>query len=156
MYLYDIFAIIFIGISHVLLYIFLIRYNRLSYKMVLALSIIFSILLGIVVTVSGYPEFNIIMLFIFLLSLGLLKNGLPLLQNIYFALVSMVLITLVKSVLIEIGTEIFMLSPFNLYLWTGSVIHLVVATIILTNIIIFRHQIQTFAAFIVECPLYYI
>ena len=156
MYLYDLIAIILIGISHVLLYIHLIRYNRISYKMVVALSIIFTILLGIVVTVTGYPEFNIIMLLIFLLSLGLMKDELTFMQNLYFALVSMVLITLVKLVIMELGMKLFMLSPFNLYIWTGSVIHLVVSIIIFSSILLWRKSIQKFAQYIIESPLYYV
>lgn len=156
MFVYDLVAIILIGISHVLLYIQLIRYNRLSYKMVFALSITFTILLGIVVTVTGYPEFNIIMLLIFLLSLGLMKDELTFKHNLYFALVSMVLITLVKLVLMELGMKLFMLSPFNLYIWTGSVIHLVVSIIIFTSILLWRKSIRRFAQFIIESPLYFI
>src|SRR5699024_5957944 len=156
MFVYDLVAIILIGISHVLLYIQLIRYNRLSYKMVFALSITFTILLGIVVTVTGYPEFNIIMLLIFLLSLGLMKDELTFMQNLYFALVSMVLITLVKLVIMELGMKLFMLSSFNLYICTGSVIHLVVFIIIFSSILLWRKSIQRFAQFIIESPLYFI
>ncbi len=156
MYVYDLVAIVLIGVSHVLLYIQLIRYNRLSYKMVFSLSIIFTILLGIVVTVTRYPEFNIIMLLIFLLSLGLMKDELTFMQNVFFALVSMVLITLVKLVAMELGMKLFMLSPYNLYIWTGSVIHLIVSIIIFTSILLWRKSIQRFAQFIIESPLYYI
>ncbi|MEI3613211.1 GHKL domain-containing protein [Pseudogracilibacillus sp. SO30301A] len=156
MYVYDLVAIVLIGVSHVLLYIQLIRYNRLSYKMVFSLSIIFTILLGIVVTVTGYPEFNVIMLLIFLLSLGLMKDDLTFMQNVFFALVSMVLITLVKLVTMELGMKLFMLSPYNLYLWTGSIIQLIVSIIIFTSILLFRKSIQRFAQFIIESPLYYI
>src|SRR5690625_3358000 len=126
MHIYDLIAIVLIGISHVLLYIQLIRYNRLSYTMVIALSFIFTILLGVVVTVTGYPELNIILV-LFLLSLGLMQAELTFMQNLYFALVSMVSITLAKMVLMELGLKLFMLTPFNLYLWTSSVIHLIVS-----------------------------
>lgn len=156
MFMYDLFAILFIGISHVLLYIQLIRYYRLSYPMLIGLSVIFTILLGIVVTVTGYPEFNIFMFLLFLLSLGLMKDKLTFMQNLYFALVSMVLITLAKIVLIEMGMKLFMLSPFNLYLWTGSVIHLISALLIFISIMLWRKQIQKLAQFIVESSLYYI
>lgn len=155
MFIYDLVAIMFIGMSHVLLYIQLIRYDRLSYMMVFVLSIVFTILLGIVVTVTGYPELNMMML-LFLLSLGLLKDKLTLTQNVYFALVSMVLITLVKLVLMELGIKLFMLSPLNLYIWTGSVIHLLVSMIIFISIILWRKSIQRLAQYIVDSPLYYI
>lgn len=155
MYVYDIVAIILIGISHVLFYFQLIRYHRLSYPMVITLSIVFTILLGIVVTVTGYPEFNIIMFLLFLLSLGLMQVKLTFLQNLYFTLASMVSITLLKMVLMELGMKLFMWTPFNLYLWTASIINLVVAIIIITSIVMFRKPIQRIAAYMVESRLYY-
>lgn len=155
MYVYDMVAIVLIGISHVLLYIQLIRYNRLSYTMVIALSFIFTILLGVVVTVTGYPELNIILV-LFLLSLGLMQAELTFMQNLYFALVSMVSITLAKMVLMELGLKLFMLTPFNLYLWTSSVIHLIVSIIIIISIVLWQKPIQKLAQFIVDSPLYYI
>jgi len=55
MYMYDVIAVVLTGISHVLLYIQLIRYHRLSYTMMIVVSIVFMILLVIVVTVTCYP-----------------------------------------------------------------------------------------------------
>lgn len=156
MYVYDIIAIMLIGISHVLLYIRLIRYNRLSYVMVIALSIVFTILLGIVVTVTGYPEFNILMLLLFLLSLGLMKDELPFMQSLYFALVSIVIITLAKMVFIELGIKLFLFTPFNLYVWTASIIHLVVSIAIVICIVVWGNPIQKLARYIVDSRLYYI
>src|SRR5690625_2198633 len=144
------------GISHVLLYLQLIRYNRLSYTMVIVLSIVFSIFLGTVVTVTGYPEFNIIMFLLFLLSLGLMQAELTFLQNLYFTLASMVSITLVKMVLMELGIALFMWSPLNLYIWTTSVIHLIVSTVIISSIVLLGKPIRRFAQYIVQSRLYYI
>src|SRR5690625_5894867 len=67
MHIYDLIAFVLIGISHVLLYIQLIRYHRLSYTMMIVVSIVFMILVGIVVTVTGYLEFNFIILLLFFL-----------------------------------------------------------------------------------------
>lgn len=156
MYIYDIFAIILTGISHVLLYLELIRYHRLSYPMVIILSIVFTILLGVVVTVTGYPELNIVMVLLFLLSLGFMQTKLTFMRNLYFTLASMVSITLVKMVLLRLGMKLFMWSPFNLYLWTPILIHLIVAIIIFISIWLLRNPIQRFAQYIVESPLYYI
>ena len=156
MHIYDLAAFVMIGISHVLLYIQLIRYHRLSYTMVVSVSIVFMILLGIIVTVTGYPEFNIIMLLLFLLSLGLMKDELTFMHNLYFALVSIVGITYAKTVLLVIGTELFMLSPLNLYVWTGSLIHLIVSFLILIIVILSHQPLQRFAQFIVDSRLYYV
>jgi|SRR5690625_3068337 len=156
MHMYDVIAVMLIGIGHVLLYIQLIRYHRLSYSMVVVVSIIFMLLLGIVVTVTGYPEFNIIMLLLFLLSLGLMKDELTFMHNLYFALVSIVGITYAKTVLLIISTELFMLSPLNLYVWTGSLIHLIVSFLILIIVILSHQPLQRFAQFIVDSRLYYV
>lgn len=153
MYVYDILAGILIGISHVLLYLQLIRYQRLSYPMIIALSILFTTLLAIVVTVTGYPELNLILIF-FLLSLGLMQEQLSFAHSLYFALASMVSITLVKLVFMEISMFIFMESPFNLYLWTGSLIHMIVTIVILISIVLLKNQTQRLARFMVE-PLFY-
>ncbi|PFK30461.1 ATP-binding protein [Bacillus cereus] len=156
MYVYSVAAIMLMGISHVLLYIRLIRYNRLSYTMVITLSIVFTILLGVVVTVTGYPEFNIIMLLLFLLSLGLMQDELTLMQSLYFALVSLVSITLVKIVMLDLGMKLFLLTPFSLYIWTESVISLIVSIVMIIAIVLWRKPIQKIAQFIIDSPLYYI
>src|SRR5699024_5687422 len=125
MYVYDIVAIILIGISHAYLYLQLIQYKRLSWKLLTAVSVIFTVILGIIVTVTGYPEFNALLLLTFLLSLGLLqyKHGLTFTESLFYALVSSVSITIVRMLLLQISFQLFMLSPFNLYMWTGSVLH---------------------------------
>lgn len=155
MYIYDIFAILLTSISHTFLYIQLIRYNRLSYRMLIALSAVFIILLAIVVTVTRYPELNSTIV-LFLISLGLMQNELKFKHNVYFALVSMVIITLVKMLLLDLGMKIFMLTAFNLYLWTGSVIHLIVSTLTFIGILVARKRIQNIAQYIVGSPLYYV
>ncbi|GGP10988.1 sensor histidine kinase [Oceanobacillus neutriphilus] len=156
MFVYDVIAIILIGISHVIFYFELIRYNRLPYIMVITLSFIFTILLGVVVAVTGYPEFNVIMLLLFLLCLGLMQVKLTFMQNLYFALVSMVSITLVKIVLIEFVMHLFMWTSFNIYTWTVSIVHLIISIIILITLGMLRNKVQKLAQFIIKSPIYYI
>ncbi|MBK5432243.1 GHKL domain-containing protein [Bacillus mycoides] len=155
MYIYDLFAILLTSMSHTFLYIQLIRYNRLSVRMLITLSAVFIILLAIVVTVTRYPELNSTIV-LFLISLGLMQNELKFKHNLYFALVSMVIITLVKMLLFDLGMKIFMLTPFNLYLWTGSIIHLIVSTLTFIGILLARKRIQKIAQYIVGSPLYYV
>ncbi|MED2041225.1 GHKL domain-containing protein [Bacillus wiedmannii] len=155
MYMYDLFAILLTSISHTFLYIQLIRYNRLSYRMLIALSAVCIILLAIVVTVTRYPELNSTIV-LFLISLGLMQNELEFKHNVYFALVSMVIITLVKMLLFDLGMKIFMLTPFNLYLWTGSMIHLIVSTLTFIGIFVARKRIRKIAQYIVGSRLYYV
>jgi two-component system sensor histidine kinase AgrC len=123
--------------------------------MLAVLSAVFIILLAIVVTVTRYPELNSTIV-LFLISLGLMQNELKFKHNLYFALVSMVVITLVRMLCLELGMKLFMLTPVNLYLWTGSIIHLCVSLITFVGIIVARKQIQKIAQYIVGSPLYYI
>lgn len=156
MFIYDVIAFIFIGISHILFYLKLIRYNKMSTLMIFTISVIFTIFLSTVVTMTGYPEFNTIMLLIFLLCLGLMKDKLPLMHNLYFALVSIVMITYCKIILLEVGFMLLIWSPFHLYIWTQSLIHLVVSAFLLLSILLLSKPIDRFAKFIVTSPLYYV
>ncbi|MGW6150071.1 GHKL domain-containing protein [Bacillus mycoides] len=155
MYIYDVFALLLTSMSHTFLYIQLIRYSRLSYGMLAALSAVFILLLGIIVTVTGYPKFNSTIV-LFLISLGLMQNELKFMRNLYFALVSMVIITLVKILFLEVGMKLFMLTQFDFYLWTASIIHLSVSLITFIGIVLARKRIQRIAQYIVGSPLYYI
>lgn len=156
MYIYDVIAFTVIGFSHLWLYSQLIRYKQLSIVTMIALSIGFMILLGIVVTVTGYPEFNLVMLVVFLFCVGMMKPGLVLIENFYFVLTTIVSLTLMKNVLMEIGLALFMRSSFNLYLWTNSLIHMIVALVIVLVIVIGYKPIRRYAAFIVTSKLYYV
>ena len=49
-----------------------------------------------------------------------------------------------------------MLSPLNLYMWTGSIIHLIVSGLILIIVILSHQPLQRFAHFIVDSSLYYV
>lgn len=156
MLLYHIIAVLLTGFSHLLLYLYLIRYKGMSYPLVITLSVIFVVLLGVLVSVTGYTEVNTLLLLFFLLGIGFLQKRLTFFQKLYFALFSAVIITFGKLVLIELGTQMFILSPFNIYIWTGGLIHLIATMIILFIIVLSRNKIQQFAQSIPEIPLYYV
>src|SRR5690625_3293919 len=156
MYYYDTIAMIVIGLNHFLLYLSFIRYNRLSLPIIVTMSLLFTVILGTIITVTGYPEFNGILMVVFLLSLGLLQIELTFWENLYFTLASIVTISLLKIIFFEIGSALYLLLPFNLYVWTDNVIHMVVTIIILLLIVLLRKQIQLFAAYITKSPLYYV
>ena len=156
MYYYDTIAMIVIGLNHFLLYLSFIRYNRLSLPIIVTMSLLFTVILGTIITVTGYPEFNGILMVVFLLSLGLLQIELTFWENLYFTLASIVTISLLKIVFFEISSALYLLLPFNLYVWTDNVIHMVVTIIILLLIVLLRKQIQLFAAYITKSPLYYV
>jgi two-component system, LytTR family, sensor histidine kinase AgrC len=155
MFGYDVLAIVLTGISHVLIYIYFIRYNRMSYPLVIAISVVLTILIALFITLTGYPEFNFLLV-LFLIGLGLMQEHLHWIQNLYFALASMVSITLVKMIAMQLGMTLFMLSPFHLYIWTLGVIHLLVSLLILATIVLCRNQIRRLAAFMIHSKLYYV
>lgn len=157
MFLYDIFAFIIISLCHILLFLQLIQY-KLSWKLMITLSVCFTVILLIVVTVSGYPEMNMIVLFTFLLGLGLLqqKHGLTFSQNVFFVLFSMIGISMFRTILLDISNQLFMMSPFNLYVWTGSILHLISVSIIFLTLIVWRKHIKKVAQYIVQSSLYYV
>lgn len=154
MYMYDILASVLTGILHLVLYLLLIRHDRLPVKTVILLSIIFTILLGFIVTVTGYPEWNSILLVVFLLSLGTMQNNLSFMQNFYFALMSAFSITFTKVFMLEFLFQLFMVSPFNLYVWTTSLFHLLITILIGICIVFWRKKIGSFAAYIESSRLY--
>jgi len=157
MFVYDIFAFILISACHTLLYLQLIDY-KLSWKLITALSICFTILLIIIVTFTGYPEMNSIVVIIFLLALGLMKQkqGLTFALSLYSALFSLVSITLTKTVLLNISYKFIMMSPINLYIWTGSLLNFISTSMIFLAIIIWQKQILKVSKFIVQSSLYYV
>lgn len=156
MYLYDILAIICTGLSHFFLYFYLIRYERISFPIIILISLVFTVLLSIIITVTGYPEFNAIVMALFLLSLGLLQIDMTFMENLYFTLGNIVSISLLKIVLVEIGSVVYLWLPFNLYVWTPNVIHMVVTILIFIAILLLRTQIGKFAQYIVTSRLYYV
>lgn len=157
MYIYDIVALLCTGISHFVLYFYLIRYDRISLPYMILLSIVFSILLGTIITVTGYPEFNTVLVGLFLMSLGLMQIELSFFHNVYYTIANMVSISLLKIILFEFALYLYDLSPFNLYIWTENLLHMIVTIVILAAILLLKTQIARFAEFIVTSPfLYYV
>lgn len=144
------------GLSHFFLYFYLIRYEKISSPVIVFISLVFTVLLGTIITVTGYPEFNAIVMGLFLLSLGLLQIDMTLMENIYFTVANLVSISLLKMVLVEIGTVVYLLLPLNLYMWTPNMIHMFITIIIFIAILLLRTQIGKFAQYIVTSRLYYV
>src|SRR5699024_5503885 len=96
MYVYDIVALLCIGISHFVLYFYLIRYDRISLPYMILLSIAFSILLWTIITVTCYTEFITIVTVLFLMSVGLMQIVFSFFQYVYFMMANMVSISLLE------------------------------------------------------------
>ncbi len=151
---YDMIALFVIGFSHLYLYRQFIRYERLSLWMVAGISFLFSILLFFTVTLTGFPEWNGILLVVFLLGVGRLKGGVPFVQSVYFALFSTVGLTLAKVIGLEATMQLYMSSPWNLYIWTPSLLHAMVTVLILVSLIFSRKQIARYGAYATTGPVY--
>lgn len=144
------------GLSHFFLYFYLIRYERISFTLIVLISLVFTLLLGTIVTVTGYPEFNMIVTVLMLLSLGLLQIDMSFMENVYFTMANIVTISLLKIVLIELGSVVYLSLPLNLYVWTPNLIHMIVSIIIFATVLFLRKQIGRFAQYILTSRLYYI
>lgn len=156
MYIYDIISLLLIGLSHFLLYFTLIRYERISFWVIVLISLVSTVLLSTIITVTGYPELNTILMGLFLLSLGLLQTDLTFMENIYFTIANLVTVSLLKIILVELGRFIYLLLPLNLYIWTDNLIQMIVMMVIFVAIILLRNHIALFARYIVNSFLYYV
>lgn len=155
MSVYVILAEFITGFSYLLLNLYLIQYKGMSHRMVFALSAIFIVLLWSITNATGLIELNAVLLLLFLLGIGFLQKRLGLVQKLYFAMFSMVIVTFAKLMLINIGMQLWILSPFNIYVSTIGLLHFLAVTVILLAIVFARKKIQQFAEFILDSPLYY-
>ena len=154
MVFYDIGTLILIGLIHVYLYILCIRYHRMSNTLIVLLSVLFTALLAIAITVTGYTELNLVLLPVFLLAIGFMLKQITFLHSLYYVLFSMVIFTVLKTVLLQLAFQLFMISPFNLYSWTGSMISFAVTLTIFVTIIFLRKKIEQFSSYIIRSKVY--
>lgn len=154
MFFYDIAAMSVIGICHIYLYILLIRYQHMSKRLIVLLSVLFTFFLGTIITITKMTELNFVVPFVFLIILGFLQKNLKFLHSIYFILFSIVVFTVLKILLVQLAIQLHMESPFNLYSWTESAIHFTIVSLILLCMILFRKKIQLFGQFIVHSKLF--
>ena len=154
MLFYHIASLILIGICHIYLYILCIRYHRMSYTLITVLSVLFTVLLAIAVTVTGYPELNFIISTLFLLTIGFMQKEVNLQQSLYFILFSMVVFTVLKLLLFQLSYQLFFVLPFNLYTWTENMLHFLVTLILLATIFLSRKKIEQFSHYIIRSKVY--
>lgn len=151
---YDLAAMLLNGFSHLYMYRQLSGYDRLSVPTMAGLSLLFTVFLGTIVSVTGYPELNGVLLLVFLLAVGLLKGGMPIIHNVLFALFSTAGMTLARLVGLETAMWLYMESPWNLYIWTPSVLHATVSVLILLAALAGRRQIALFGRYAVKGPVF--
>ena len=131
MLFYDLAAIICIGIGHIYLFYLFLGNNKISASFIILLGVLFSTFMAISLNITGFVELNVIVLFVFLVLLGLIMKQHQLKHIIYYSCMSMVLFTVMKNGLLAIVYALYMDSPFNYYIWTKSVLNFCTLVIIL-------------------------
>lgn len=151
---YDLAALMLVGFGHLYVYRQMTDYGRLSVPVMIGLSVLFMVFLGVSVTVTGYTELNGILLFLFLVGIGVLKGDVPISRNVLFALFSSAGLTLARLVGLEVAMSLYMASPWNLYIWTASILHMLVAALLIVAAVFGRRHITLFGRYAVSGPLF--
>lgn len=154
MLFYDLISIIFIGIGHIYLFYLLSGNNKNSATFIILLGGLFSTFLAISLTLTGFVELNVIVVFGFLCILGLIMKKHRFKYIIFYSCMSIVLFTVLKNGLFSIAYELYMDSPFNYYIWTKSVINFCTLLIILVAIIFARNFIKAAGNYLIHSKLF--
>lgn len=154
MLFYDLLSIICIGIGHIYLFYLLSGNNKISATFIILLGVLFSTLLAISLTLTGFVELNVIVLLVFLCILGLVMKKHPFKYIIFYSCMSIVLFTVLKNGLFTIIYELYMDSPFNYYVWTKSAINFCALLIILVAFVLARNFIKAAGHYLIHSKLF--
>lgn len=131
MLFYILLAYILIGFGHFYLFQLLVGATQASKRFYALISILFTVLLSMLIGYSGFVELNIVALIGFLMILGWLTKAGTSIQILYFAMLSIVLYTVVKNGLFTLVYTVYLDSPFPYYSWTLSVLQVGTLLVIL-------------------------
>lgn len=154
MFLFDLLSMMLIGMCHIYLFQLFLGNTNMSMRVVVLMSVLFTTLLSLALAVTGLVELNIVLLSSFLVMLGLLQRTHSLAHIIYFALLSMVIFTIVKNGMIHIALTLYLESPFNYYSWTPSAVTLVVLLFIAVLLFWARRCIELAGRSVIHSRLY--
>lgn len=155
MLLYDLASALLLGFGHIYLFLLLLGKLKMPVGYILLSTIFITAFLGISITVSGgYSELNMIVLFVYLVLLGSIKKSAKQLHIIYFALMSIVLFTVIKNGLYALSLNLYIESPFNLYVWTQNAIHFYTILIIVIGFYFLRYVIKSVGIFLITSRVY--
>ncbi|WP_338752637.1 GHKL domain-containing protein [Bacillus sp. FJAT-52991] len=154
----DVVAILITVLCHIIFYLNLIRYHKFSWGGLVLLNLLMIAFVFLLVSYTGYPEFNSIGAILFLLCIGLVKRkqGLTFIQSFYFASISLFIISLAKTVVSQILLKLLLLSSLNVYVGSFSIIHLLSAAFIFLVIVVKREKISNIADYLIQSPFYYV
>ena len=154
--IYDVLVILCIGIGHIYLFHLLLGNKNISIRFVVVTAFLFTLFLIVILNSTGFVESNIVILFIFLLVLGILYKSHTIGQIVYFALLSIVLFTVVKNSLFTIFYWAYMESSFNYYIWTPSAISLVTLLVVLGLLFVLKNYIKVAGTYILHSRFFYV
>lgn len=154
MLLFDLASLICIGMGHIYLFQLLLGNTNISMRFIILIGTLFTAFLNIILTLTGFAELNIILLFGFLLVLGFLQKKHHFQKIVYFSLISIVLFTIVKNGLFIIIFNLYMESPFNYYIWTNSVLHICMLFVLLVGMFLARNVIKMAGTYLLQSKVY--
>jgi len=99
------------------------------------------------------PEMNFVLLFLSYIIIGKWKKQ-RLSLTIFASLISIVFITIVKNAILILLHELYMISPFNYYLWTNNLLHLLTLLLIMVGLIVARNKIQSSSLIVITSRWY--
>lgn len=153
MNIYNIASTMLIGIVHVYAFQLFLGNANVSKRFVFMIGILFSTVVMTVLTATHFVEFNLLAIFTFLVLLGLIEKQ-PIVRVMYFALLSIVLMTVVKNGLFQIVHYAYIESPFSYYVSTPSLLLLCTLLFIVIMLFILRHSLAVAGRYLTESRLY--
>ena len=154
MLLFDLASIICIGISHIYLFQLFLGHTNISWRFVIVIGTLLTAFISILLAQTGFVELNVILLFGFLLILGLLQKKHQFHEIVYCSLISIVLFTVVKNGLLIITYKLYMESPFNYYIWTNSALHMFILLLLLVGMFLARNVIKLAGTYLLQSKVY--
>ncbi|OCS84458.1 hypothetical protein [Caryophanon latum] len=153
MNIYDLASTMLIGIVHVYAFQLFLGNSNVSKRFVFTIGTLFSTVVMTVLTTTHFVEFNLLAIFTFLVLLGLIEKQ-PIVRVMYFALLSIVLMTVVKNGLFQIVHYAYIESPFSYYISTPSLLLLCTLLFIVIMLFILRHSLAVAGRYLTESRLY--
>lgn len=142
MLFYNLLAYVLIGFGHFYLFQLLVGATQVSKRFYALISMLFTVLLSMLIGYSGIIELNVVALIGFLVILGWLTKAGTSIQILYFAMLSIVLYSVIKNGLFTLVYTVYLDSPFPYYSWTPSVLQVGTLLVILLLMYGARKKIQ--------------
>ncbi|MEE1132025.1 MAG: hypothetical protein UHX00_10450 [Caryophanon sp.] len=153
MNIYDIASTMLIGIVHVYAFQLFLGNSNVSKRFVFTIGMLFSAVVMTLLTTTHFVEFNLLAIFTLLVLLGLIEKQ-PIIRIMYFALLSIVLMTVVKNGLFQIVHYAYIESPFSYYVSTPSLLLLCTLLFIAIMLFILRHSLAVASRYLIESRLH--